>query len=211
MCGRYITPDEADLERHWQLTPKVGYPQSFNVAPSQLAPIIRQDDEGARHIDLHAWGFQPTWAKRGWINARSENVFEARAFRSAATERRCLVPAIGWYEWQGEKVPKQPYCFHLGGMRPFSFAGIWTARRVDGGWSHNFAILTRPATSYLERIHNRMPLMLHPRHYGAWLSPDSENPAGLISEPFETVIAYRVSTVVNKPDNAGPECINPID
>lgn len=211
MCGRYITPEEADLERHWQLTPSIAYRQIFNLAPSQLAPIIRHDKEGRTELASFRWGFQPTWAKRSWINARSETVFETRAFQSAARKRRCLVPTIGWYEWQGAKAPKQPYCFHLDGFRPFAFAGIWTARKIDGGWNHNFAILTGPAAPYLEHIHDRMPVLINPKCYEAWLSPATENPAALITEPYAPVSTYAVSTLVNKPENNGPECIVPID
>jgi putative SOS response-associated peptidase YedK len=207
MCGRYITPEESDLERHWQLTPKIGYRQRFNLAPSLLAPIVRHDSEGKPELVSFRWGFQPPWAKRSWINARSETVFQASAFKIAAQKRRCLVPAIGWYEWQGSKPPKQPYCHHLDGFRPFAFAGIWTAREINGGWSHNFAILTRPATKYLERIHDRMPVILDPKHYDAWLSPGTVEPATLIVEPTAPVSAYRVSTLVSRPENDGPECL----
>lgn len=210
MCGRYITPEEGDLERHWELTPAEGFRQNFNTAPSQLAPVIRLNADGELHLGQLQWGFQPPWSKRAWINARSETAFESRAFKSAALKRRCLVPAIGWYEWQGAKAPKQPWCFHLEGFRPFVFAGIWTAREIDDGWMQNFAILTRAAEPYLDSIHNRMPVLLSPQQYDDWLAGDAVTAAATIGQPFERISTYKVSSLVNKPQNNGPECIAPV-
>lgn len=127
MCGRFITPDQAAIEREWGLIGPVDFKQSYNLAPSQRAPVIRLEESGEMNLSLLTWGFQPGWAKRAWINARSETVYSSKAFASAARKRRCIVPAIGWYEWQGKKAPRQPYVFHRDGFLPFAFAGIWTA------------------------------------------------------------------------------------
>lgn len=74
--------------------------------------------------------------------------------------------ATGWYEWQdtGSRV-KQPFYFHLD--RPFAFAGIWTARKIGDEWEKSFAIVTAPALPTIERIHDRMPLVMHPTNYAA--------------------------------------------
>jgi putative SOS response-associated peptidase YedK len=210
MCARYLTPEQAAIERHWRLTPEEAYRQIWNVAPTSRAPVIRLNADGAWEVTLFHFGFQPTWGKRAWVNARCETLFSSNAFASAARKRRCLVPAVGWYEWQGSESPKQPYVFHLDGFRPFAFAGIWTARRSHGGWSHNFAIVTRPALPYLERIHDRMPAILNPRDYQAWLSPETEHAESLLGEPFTTIAIYPVSTYVNKPANDDARCIEPI-
>lgn len=210
MCGRYITPAEGDLERHWDLTPNEAYRQNFNTAPSQLAPVVRLGANGEPELYSFHWGFQPSWAKRAWINARSETAFDSKAFAAAAKKRRCLVPAIGWYEWQGSKPPKQPWCFHLDGFLPFAFAGIWTARDTDNGPDMNFAILTQAASDELAPIHNRMPVIVEPDNYMAWLSPDTDNPAQLIRPAASVVQTHKVSTLVNKPQNNGPECIAPL-
>jgi putative SOS response-associated peptidase YedK len=85
MCGRYVSPDEAALERAWQLSAPAGYRQSYNLAPSQLAPVLLPDEAGGLGLAQLVWGFQPAWAKRGWINARAETVFTSRAFAAAAT------------------------------------------------------------------------------------------------------------------------------
>jgi putative SOS response-associated peptidase YedK len=213
MCGRYLTPDEAAIERHWSLAAPAGFRQSYNVAPSQLAPVIRMDEQGRRDMTLLTWGFQPAWAKRAWINARAETVFTAQAFAAAAAKRRCLVPAMGWYEWQSGATPKQPYAFHLGGFTPFAFAGIWTARKVDEAWLRSFAIITTEAGGPLREIHERKPLVLEQEKYESWLRHDTSvaDARELLAGDFAGICAYPVSTYVNKPENDDARCIRPFE
>jgi putative SOS response-associated peptidase YedK len=210
MCGRYLTPDQAALERAWELRAPAGYRQSYNLAPSQLAPVLSPIPAGGMALEMLVWGFKPHWAKRGWINARTETVFTSRAFAPAARRNRCLVPAIGWYEWQGEKAPRQPWLFHLDGFRAFAFAGI----RTQGGDEEpaSFAILTTRAAEGLEQIHGRMPLVLDPADHARWL--DAECPpdeaAGLLSRHASSFEFYKVSPYVNKPEHNDASCIRPI-
>jgi putative SOS response-associated peptidase YedK len=212
MCGRFITPQQSDIERHWHLVPTDAYRQSFNLAPSQSAWVIRLDGSLERCLEPLVWGFQPHWAQRAWINARAETVFSSKAFAPAAKRQRCLVPSIGWYEWVGDK-PKQPYVFHLAGLKPFAYAGIFTARPVDGRDELNFAILTRAAAPAIASLHSRMPAIVPPEAYSAWL--DSATPPGELAEilnaPTETVRTYTVSTYVNRPANNDAECMRKVD
>jgi len=213
MCGRYLTPAEADLERHWGLSAPPDYARSYNVAPSQLAPIVRVDPDGRRDLSLATWGFRPGWAKRAWINARSETAFALKAFASAASKRRCLVPAAGWYEWQGAQAPKQPFVFRLDGFAPFAFAGIWTGRQVDGVWQRSFAILTTEAHGPLRAIHDRKPVVVAPADYDAWLdgaTPRDRAEALLRHEPAR-IVAYAISAFVNKPEHDDARCIEPLE
>lgn len=212
MCGRYLTPDQAAFERYWSIPAPTDFAQSFNVAPSQLAPVVRRDPEGGDVASLMIWGFQPAWAKRGWINARSETIFETRAFADAVRRHRCLVPAMGWYEWQGDKAPKQPFVLHRDGYVPFAFAGIWTARKMDDVWQRSFAIVTRLAHDSIRPIHDRMPAVLSPEAGEAWLRPDVGCDAlrDLLSAPGAEIVAYPVSTLVNKPENDDASLISPV-
>ncbi|HEU4620263.1 MAG TPA: SOS response-associated peptidase [Gammaproteobacteria bacterium] len=212
MCGRYLTPEESAFERYWNLKAPAGYRRSYNVAPSQQAPVILRKRDGERAAELFAWGFRPPWAQRTWINARSETVFTAKAFASAAEQRRCLVPALGWYEWKGEKAPKQPFLHHRGELEPIALAGIWTGTRTDEGWKRSFAILTRPAIRPLLAIHDRMPAVIEPDDYEAWLAADT-SPADALSlllggEP--DIEAYPISPYVNKPEHDDAGCIEPL-
>lgn len=212
MCGRYLTPQAVDFERFWGLPVPPEYFPSFNVAPSQLAPVIRLSPEGELQADLLCWGFQPGWAKRPWINARAETVFETKAFASAAKKRRCLIPAAGWYEWQGKQAPRQPYVFHRPEFAPFAFAGIWTGQKQEEGWDRSFAIVTRSAVGSGAEIHHRFPLIVPQDRHQAWLSgatPAAELSAILAYEAND-IAFYPVSTYVNKPDNNDENCIKPI-
>ncbi|HUF72085.1 MAG TPA: SOS response-associated peptidase [Gammaproteobacteria bacterium] len=211
MCGRYLTPGEADLERAWDLKLPADYRQSFNLAPSQRAPVVRPDREGARELALVVWGFRPQWAKRAWINARSETVFTSRAFEHAARRHRCLVLALGWYEWQGEKAPKQPWLFHVDGFRPFAFAGIWTPGGPE--LPHSFAILTTDAPPALAGIHDRMPVVVNEADYARWLAPDcgEAEAQAILGNNRSDMAFYKVSPYVNKPEHNDAACIRPVE
>jgi putative SOS response-associated peptidase YedK len=211
MCGRYLTPEEADLERAWDLPAPDGYSRSWNFAPSQQAPVVRPATNGGLGMELLVWGFRPPWAKRAWINARSETVFSSRAFASAARRQRCLVPALGWYEWQGDKPPRQPWLFHFDGFRPFAFAGIWTDDGAEGG--PNFAILTTEAAPAIASIHGRMPVVLSEADYGPWLADDCSPDAAsaIIGNNRTDASVYKVSNYVNKPEHNDADCIRPVE
>lgn len=231
MCGRFLTPDESAFERFFALKPPEGYRRSFNVAPSQLAAVIRTRRDGSRAAELFVWGYKPRWAERAWINARAETVFTSRAFADSARSRRCLVPAAGWYEWQGERAPKQPYVHFRGEFAPIAFAGIWTtsspprsserARRGQrdavpnepGEPLRTFAILTRDATSDVAHVHDRMPAVLAPEHYATWLDPNAARDAleRILLAPGPEVLTRRISMRVNKPEHDDADCIAPLD
>ena len=212
MCGRYLTPDQAAFERYWGLPVPVDFAQSFNVAPSQAAPVVLMSSQGETAARMMTWGFQPGWAKRAWINARAETVLTSKAFADAARRHRCLVPALGWYEWQGEEKPKQPHVLHRDGFMPLAFAGIFTARHTDDGWVHSFAILTRPALASIHSIHDRMPAVLRRENYAAWMSreTDPEEARRLVDAPLQAISTYPVSTYVNKPEHDDARCIQPV-
>ncbi|HEX6993755.1 MAG TPA: SOS response-associated peptidase [Gammaproteobacteria bacterium] len=213
MCGRFLTPDESAFERYWHVAPPDGYRQSFNVAPTQLAAIVRRRSDGSREAALFTWGFRPAWANRHWINARAETVFTSAAFKRDAAMHRCLVPAAGWYEWQGGATPKVPYVHYRDGFAPIAFAGIWTGtgRAGEPGSTRSFAILTRPAVPSVAFVHGRMPVVLDPAHYDAWLDPASRRAdlEHMLLEPRLEFESRRISTYVNKPEHDDPACVAP--
>jgi putative SOS response-associated peptidase YedK len=210
MCGRYLTPAEADFERGWKLSAPTGYRQSYNLAPSQPAPVLLSATGGCMRLELLVWGFRPSWAKRAWINARAETVFSSRSFAPAARKHRCLVPALGWYEWQGTSPPRQPWIFHLDGFTPFAFAGIFCP--ADAEAQGNFAILTTAAPPALAHIHGRMPVVIGASEQPAWLDPalGETDARGLLARNVTDFSAYRVSHHVNRPANNDVRCIAPL-
>ena len=215
MCGRFLTPDEAAFEHYWHLAPPEGYRQSFNVAPTQAAAVIRTRRDGSRAAELFTWGFKPQWANRHWINARAETVFTSTAFQRAASVQRCLVPAAGWYEWQGDEQPKRPYVHYRDDFAPIAFAGIWTGtgRAGEPGSTRTFAILTGPAVPSVAFVHGRMPVVLDPAHYAVWLERESPRAdlEQVLRAPGAAFSSRRVSTYVNKPAHDDAGCIEPFD
>jgi putative SOS response-associated peptidase YedK len=167
---------------------------------------------------LH-WGLIPSWAKdrkmgAKLINARAQTVAEKPAFRSAFRQRRCLVLADGFYEWQQQeqKKQKQPFYFRLSDERPFAFAGLWEHwRGEDGEEIHSCTLLTTEANELMQPIHNRMPVILDPKDYDLWLDLEVKKQELLqpLLHPYrsEEMTAYPVSKVVNKPSNDSAECI----
>jgi putative SOS response-associated peptidase YedK len=190
-----------------------------------LVPVIAAP-RGSRSLNALRWGLVPPWAddpKVGYrmINARSETAATKPAFRGAwKHRRRCLIPATGFYEWQKgpePKAPKTPYWIQRADGRPFAFAGLWETWRgkeADAPPLHSFTILTTSPNPYLERIHDRMPVILgEEKEWARWLDPQVASPevADLLRPyPPEEMHAHPVSTYVNKPGNEGPACVEAV-
>jgi len=224
LCGRYtLSVPLSNLVDCFDVQPPAfEYPPRFNIAPTQDAPVIAQDQEG-RRMGLLRWGLIPSWAKDRamggrMINARSETVAEKPAFRRAFHRRRCLVPADGFFEWKRDGVEgatkglKTPYWIHLAGRGPFVMAGLW--EKWNPGEAepvYTFTILTTEAVPAIREIHPRMPVILPSRVHERWLDPDAapEDILPLLRPYQEGIQAYPVSTRVNSPGNDVPECIEP--
>jgi putative SOS response-associated peptidase YedK len=164
------------------------------------------------------WGLIPPWADdpqigSRMINARSETAPGKPSFRRAFRERRCLIPADGFYEWQRTNGAKQPYFIHMEGRGPFAFAGLWESWSKGGeGEVRTCTILTTEANALVGEIHDRMPVILAADAYDVWLDPASERDelTGLLAPyPEDEMEAYPVSRFVNSPQNNDPRCIEP--
>ena len=223
MCGRYVSPDEAALERAWNIIRAPSpFRSVYNAAPTMVLPVVRLQ-EGRHEVCAMQWGLIPVWwskaePPRSTINARVEDAATKPMWRTAVKRTRCLVPSLGWYEWkeQGAGRGKQPFFIHLPQMAMFHFAGLWSSWTPKGGEPIlSFAILTRDAAGDIASIHNRMPVVLSPDEYGAWLDPAAENGAAATVVATEAAMtefeAYPVSTYVNAPRNQGEECIKRLE
>lgn len=133
MCGRYVIELTTDQIQKTFGVPEVpDWPARYNVAPTQLVPVIRAQPAGSRQIALMYWGLVPAWSKEigsGLINARAETVNEKPSFRQAFRQRRCIVPASGFYEWKRQEGKKLPYYIRMADCSPMPFAGIWEGLR----------------------------------------------------------------------------------
>lgn len=215
MCGRFslkASPD--DLWKTLDAEAIAGYRPRYNIAPTQdvLGVIV---EEGGRRARMLRWGLVPFWADdirigNRMINVRSETVAEKPAFRNAFARRRCLVAADGFYEWQASPSGKRPHRIQKRDGRPFCFAGLWERWDRGGQVVESCGILTRAADEVLAPIHDRMPVILDGSWCTAWLSPDTEADTlleMLRGAPAPELEVYPVSTLVNRPSNDLPECL----
>ncbi len=216
MCGRFARFSSvqkfADLfgtRAGFSLNPR------YNVAPTQ-ALLLARNAVGNRELVSLYWGLIPYWSKEpktgySTINARAESVAEKPAFRNAFRRRRCLIAADGYYEWRKLERTKQPYYIALKDREPFAFAGVWDHWARDEHSIDSCAIIVTEANELTKPIHDRMPVMLAPEHYDAWMDPDLTDPGRLKSflkpYPSERMLAYPVSKAVNDPKNDQPELI----
>jgi len=221
MCGRYsiTTPVEALVRLFRFGGPPPNLPPRYNVAPTQQVPIVRRAPaDGERELAQVRWGLIPFWAKDAkigysLINARAEGVDTKPSFRAAFKSRRCLIPADGFYEWQKKGGGKQPWRITLKDGEPFAFAGLWERwdKAPDGVPVESCTIVTTSANQLVRPLHDRMPVILAPDDYAAWLGEDEVREVTELLRPYpsEAIRAYPVRTVVNSPKNDGPECIEP--
>ena len=221
MCGRFtLTVNPAEVQETFS---PYTFPQKFaprfNIAPTQPVLVIPNDDQNT--ADFFVWGLIPMWAKdpaigNKLINARGETLEEKPAFRSSLKYKRCLILADGFYEWKGAegKKVKTPFFIHMKDRKPFAFAGLWDSwNSPDGALIKSCTIITTEPNELTGIIHNRMPVILHPRDYAKWLDPSPQTPDRLkpLLKPFpaELMDAYPVSTLVNTPANDTPELVVP--
>jgi putative SOS response-associated peptidase YedK len=210
MCGRFVGfRTLAELESYFPIDrADCEVAANFNVAPSQeVLAIVRR--EGANVLEKLHWGLVPFWAKDAsigsrLINARSETVAQKPSFRSAFKRRRCLILADGFYEWTGPKGNRQPVYLTLPDEAPFAFAGLWETWDDKGRADEAYAsctILTRAASAAVRPIHPRMPVILSPQGYAAWLDPalqDADRLTRLLESRILTELVHRpVSRRIN--------------
>jgi putative SOS response-associated peptidase YedK len=223
MCGRYRLSRHAEvLAIYYAEYEGLDWDARYNIAPTQNVPVIRQDTkQPIRRASFMRWGLIPSWSKDAslgarMINARAETVDTKPAFKESLEQRRCLIPADGFYEWKRNGTNKQPYCFELKEREPFAFAGLWDCWRApDGTLLETCTILTTTPNQLLADVHDRMPVILSPANYDLWLDPgfrDTATTTGML-KPFEAerMRRYVVSERINNTSNDDPECSQPIE
>lgn len=221
MCGRFaLAATGEEVAEHYHLSEIPFIVPRYNIAPTQPVAAVRLSAAGKRELTHFQWGLIPSWAKdpsmgSRMINARAETAAEKPAFRAAFKRRRCLLPATGFYEWRKMNGHKQPMYIHEGDGGLMSLAGLWEIwQSADGGLLETCTILTTTPNELMAPIHDRMPVILEPQDYDMWLSLDT--PADQLNHllrPFDPaqLLAYPVSTAVNKPQNDTPDIIDPVE
>jgi len=249
MCGRYASShDAADIAAEFDIE-QAEYPRlppDWNVAPTKETYVVVErprrdgdDDSSRRQLRVMTWGLVPFWSKdmssaSRMINARMETVAEKPAYRRAFRQRRALIPADGYYEWDQSgdldtgagrparsRKSKQPYFIRPRDGGLLAMAGLYEIWRDPtksdddpARFRWTMTVITTSAEDDLGQIHERMPLMLRRDSYDDWLDPGNDDRASLLGllEPAAPgrLLAQPVSRLVSNVQNNGPELVEPV-
>ena len=222
MCGRFaLKAPPADIAAHFGLDAVPETAPRYNIAPTQDILIVRHPwraPEARLEAARVKWGLLPSWAKDASMaaklaNARGETVAEKPAFRSAFRRMRCLVPADGFYEWEATPSGKQPWFIRLKAGGLLAFAGLWEHWQApDGTPLETATLITTDANALMRPVHDRMPVILQPADYAAWLGAQTkaEDLKALLKPlPEDLMERYRVSRRMSNARNEGEECMAP--
>ncbi len=234
MCGRYAsTQSDSDLRAVFDIAESVGdeLPPSYNIAPTQTVRTVLErtpkdepESDAVRQLRSVRWGLIPSWSKDAkigsrMINARSETITEKPSFKKAASKRRCIVPADGYYEWEKRDGAKVPYFLHAEGV--LAMAGLYELWRDptksdddEDRWVWSVTVLTAPAADALGHIHDRSPVVIPDGLRDDWLSPSITKLESvqemLATVPEPRLLPYEVGTAVNSVRNNSPELLDPV-
>lgn len=218
MCGRYTLVKTSEVTRRFgaeqasfEVAPR------YNIAPGQELPVVVRNSPN--HLEMMRWGLVPSWAKDtkiGYqmINARAEGIEKKASFRKPFQKQRCIIPASGFYEWQKQGSRKIPHYFKMANDELFGFAGLYDIYTDENGQKlKTYTIITTEANEIVGPVHDRMPVILTPEEEAIWLDPEIHDPETLLPllkpYPADEMMVYTVSTLVNKPQNDGPELLGP--
>ena len=229
MCGRYVSVSSSTILAERFAVETVRVPDEaepdYNVTPRAEVPVVAESSTDGRVLDRVRWGLVPSWAKDlkigdRLINARAESVATSNAFKRAFARRRCIVPADGFYEWQKieKRRAKQPWFVRRRDGEPIAFAGLWEIwhdpkEGDDAPRIRSCVIITTEPNALMAPIHDRMPVVLPESAWDTWLDRENHDVDALqkllVPAPSEEFEAWPVSLLVNKPENNGPELIDP--
>jgi putative SOS response-associated peptidase YedK len=217
MCGRYaLTSPPEVIAQRFNLLWVPDLSAHYNIAPSQMIPVVRDLGQG-RELALLKWGLIPSWAKDPTIgikliNARAETLVDKPAFRIAYRRRHCLIPADAFYEWKPVAGRKQPYCIRMADQGPFGMAGLWEHWVNPSGQAvETCTIITTDANTLVRELHDRMPVILAPDDYAAWLDAGIAKAQELLRPyPPDQMTVYPVNLRVNNVKNDDVECLTPL-
>jgi putative SOS response-associated peptidase YedK len=217
MCGRFSFVEEDALirERFGIRVTTAIYKARYNCAPSQDLAVITS--ERPEQLQFFRWGLIPSWAKdpsigNKMINARAETITEKPSFRSAMKNRRCLIPATGFFEWRRGK-DKTPFHIRMKNRGLFAFAGLWERWQTpESETIQSFTIITTTPNRLMQDIHDRMPVILTRESEKLWLSGINEQELVDLLKPYDHTLmeALPVSALVNSPLNDRPEVLEPV-
>jgi putative SOS response-associated peptidase YedK len=217
MCGRYASylPPSFIARLFATMNPLPNLEPTWNLAPTDPAPVIRLAANGERHLDVLRWGLIPYFTKdlkkaRKPINARSETVASSGMFKAAFAQRRCLVPAAAYYEWRDDADGKTPFAIARVDGDPVTFGGIWERwRGPDDEVLHSFATITTDANQQLAPIQDRMPVIIEKADWPVWLGEAEGDVSALLRPlPDDVLRIWPVDRRVGNVRNNGPDLLH---
>ena len=214
MCGRYVNKNTKEqiigfFGSGIELDEINAFKSSYNICPTQLAPILRVASGVMKLENMH-WGLIPSWSKdksyaSNLINARLETLYDKPSFKGLVKSYRCIVVASGYYEWVKTQNGKQPMYIHSN-QSVLPLAGLWTS----WGDMNSFTIITQNSFSHLKTLHHRMPLILDNSSILTYLDSDIEfNNSYEVS--IDGIQYHKVSKIVNSVKHDTVACIKSID
>lgn len=177
ICGRYYLNISIDklLEKYGILDDDISFAPSNEIFPSQKAPVVLNGGRN-KEIELFKWGFSPSYLSNLIINARSETLDQKKTFKKPFKNKRCLIPANGFFEWKKQGNKKVKHRIYLEDQAIFTFAGLYDTYKNDSGEDvKSFTIITTQANKEVSEIHNRMPVILHDQNIEDWLDPSNKD------------------------------------
>lgn len=216
MCGRTsLFAPQSVVEARFDATAVEPLEPRYNIAPQEELAVVRNDAPDT--IDLLEWGLLPSWvedpeAAPRPINARAETIADKPTFAEAFEQRRCLVLADGFYEWQDTRGGKQPYRVERTDGEPFAMAGLFERRETEGRTEVTVTVVTTEPNAVVEPLHHRMAVVFDPDEEDVWLSDaDPTTHRDLLDpSPAEQWRSYPVSTRVNDPANDDPSVVEEV-
>lgn len=217
MCGRYnLTATAEQMVDTFGLRRLPRYETSYNIPPGQkILTIVKLGDGSNKGVRLH-WGLMPHWSKDSkirnhLINARAETLSEKPSFKTAYQQRRCLIPATGFYEWQQTEQGKQVYSIYQQDQPLFAFAGLWEYWNYGTETLYSSTIITTLANALMSPIHHRMPVIVDKNNYSTWLDKQTsqQTTQEIVSiDGYQGMVAKPVSDWVNNPQHNDTNCLN---
>lgn len=219
MCGRFaLFSSSGRIKTHFATVSELDFLPSFNIAPAQTVPVIREDETGQRIVTLARWGLIPSWVEdtnevQQPINAKAETAAINPMFRHAYRHSRILIPADAFYEW-APRDGKQPFLFKLRDDEPMGMGGLLECWHGYEGDIMTFAILTTHANPLMTDINDRMPVIIKPEDYTSWLDTKLTDILKIqaMTQPYPERLmeAYPISRNLNNPQHDAPDLIIPM-
>ena len=222
MCGRFTLTRQNRRELAQLLGVDEDDPRDYrpryNIAPTDRHFIVTSKYE-RRTARAASWGLVNSWASDNsragqCINAKAETLEERQTFREALLQRRCVLPADGFYDWRGPKTQREPMWIHPADGGLLLFAGSYESWQAKPGeWQRTFTIITTNANELIKPIHDRLPVILDERVAEDWMNPNGAEPKHLkplvAPAPEEKLLITPASPLVNSVKNEGPQLLQP--